>query len=64
MMSLRTSIGDVQMMDIDKANTIHNEKPQDITEITSAFANLTRGQAIRKFRRQYATVLLTSLGTM
>ena len=52
------------MMDIDKANTIHNEKPQDITEITSAFANLTRGQAIRKFRRQYATVLLTSLGTM
>jgi hypothetical protein len=40
------------------------EKPQEMTAITSAFANLTRGQSIRKFWRLYATVLLTSIGAM
>lgn len=46
------------------ANATHDEKPQDITAITSAFANLTRGQAIKKFWRLYATVLLTAFGAM
>ncbi|KAH7363304.1 general substrate transporter [Plectosphaerella cucumerina] len=40
------------------------DKPQDMTAITSAFANLTRGQSIRKFWRLYATVLMTSIGAM
>lgn len=42
-----------------------NEKANDeITPITSAFAGLTRAQAVRKFWRLYATGLMVSIGAM
>ncbi|KAG7149040.1 High-affinity hexose transporter ght4 like protein [Verticillium longisporum] len=63
-MEPRVSEGDVQAVDLGKVDIIHDEKAQDITAITSAFANLTRGQAIRKFWRLYGTILLTSVGAM
>lgn len=58
--------GDVQVIHHhDKADdTLPTDKPQDMTAITSAFANLTRGQCIKKFWRLYATVLMTSVGAM
>lgn len=42
----------------------HDEKPNDLTEVTSAFANLTRAQCIRKFWRLYLSVLSVSMGAM
>ncbi|KAM0334488.1 hypothetical protein ACHAQA_001517 [Verticillium albo-atrum] len=63
-MERRNSGGEVQVEDLGKTDTFHEEKAQDVTAITSAFANLTRGQAIRKFWRLYATILTTSIGAM
>ncbi|KAF3354183.1 hypothetical protein HYQ45_006124 [Verticillium longisporum] len=63
-MEIRVPEDDVRAADVGKVDIIHDEKAQDITAITSAFANLTRGQAIRKFWRLYGTILLTSIGAM
>ncbi|KFA56515.1 hypothetical protein S40293_01180 [Stachybotrys chartarum IBT 40293] len=45
-------------------NEFANEKESDSIEVTSAFANLTRAQCIRKFWRLYLSVLSVSLGAM
>lgn len=40
-MEIRVSEDEVRAADVGKVDIIHDEKAQDITAITSAFANLT-----------------------
>lgn len=58
------SESDVRLEDLGRVDKIDFQNAHGITAITSAFANLTRGEAIRKFPRLYGTVLLTSFGAM
>jgi len=60
----RVSKSDIQLEEFNNVDDFDVKNAHGITVITSAFANLTRGQAIRKFPRLYGTVLLTSFGAM
>ncbi|PNH33485.1 hypothetical protein VD0002_g1342 [Verticillium dahliae] len=71
-MEIRVSEDEVRAADVGKVDIIHDEKAQDITAITSAFANLTYagyaasviGSIIANegFIRQFATVTDSETG--